>query len=157
MKKIYSNNIIIFCLGLASTFMLFFPCLINDATNEAYTGIQILSGTVISDSDSMYFIIRFDPDVFSFVAFIFPAIAGLMSLLFNNKIVTTISSIMFSLSTVLLFSFPICINVIYILISSASDYYATWSFAGALLIAASLSLLATLLNFRKLELLNKVQ
>jgi hypothetical protein len=77
--------------------------------------------------------------------------------LFNNKIVTTISSIMFGLSTVLLFSFPISINVIYTLISSGTDYYTTWSFASALLIAASLSLLATLLNFRKLEILDKVQ
>jgi len=156
MKKVRSINIFIFCLGLVATFMVLFPCLINDATNDVYTGIQILTKTVISDSDSTY-VVRFNPDVFTYIAYIFPTIAGFFTIFFNNKIVTTISSIMFGISTVLLFSLPININVIITFLNGSTDYYSTWSYAGGLLIAGSLTLLATFLNFRKLEIIDKIK
>jgi len=146
----FTIGILLFILGVAATLMLFLPGLVNADTDAVYTGSQVVFGTQITDFGVLG-TVQIEPNVMGIIAYILPAVAGLMALLIKNKMVAAISAVMFIAAAVMLFLIPTSAVTTVTLLGSTNAYDTTWSMSGGLIASAVISIFAAVVSLYKVS------
>jgi len=139
---------IIFALGVAATLMLFLPGLVNGDTDTVYTGAQVVFGTQITDL-GVIGTAQIEPSVMGIIAYILPAVAGLMMILIKNKTVAIISAVMFGAAAVMLFLVPTTTVTTLTLLGATNTLDTTWSMGSGLIAAAVISIFGSVMSLYK--------
>ena len=139
---------IIFALGVAATLMLFLPGLVNGDTDAVYTGTQVVFGTQITDL-GVIGTAQIEPSVLGIIAYILPAVAGLMMILIKNKTVAIISAVMFGAAAVMLFLVPTTTVTTLTLLGATNTLDTTWSMGSGLIAAAVISIFGSVMSLYK--------
>jgi len=147
-KMNFTISILIFALGVAATLMLFLPGLVNGDTDTVYSGSQVVFGTQITDF-GVIGTVQIEPSVMGIIAYILPAVAGLMTILIKNKTVAIISAIMFGAAAVMFFLIPTTTVTTLTLLGATNTLDTTWAMSGGLIAAAIVSIFGAVVSLYK--------
>jgi hypothetical protein len=141
-------GVLIFALGVAATLMLFLPGLVNVDTGTVYSGSQVVFGTQITDF-GVIGTVQIEPSVMGIIAYILPAVAGLMTILIKNKTVAIISAILFGAAAVMFFLIPTTTVTTLTLLGATNTLHTTWAMSGGLIAAAIVSIFGAVVSLYK--------
>lgn len=140
-------SLILVIIGIMSTAMLFFPALSFSNADSTFLGYEVVFGTefvnlgTFSSGEIVW-------SILGTIAYLSPLIAALTIIFYKKGII--ISLVLFILSTILLLTLPSYTKPTITIINTVTDIAVEWSFAYGLIIAATLSTLASILSLFKI-------
>jgi len=146
-KMNFALGILIFILGVAATLMLFLPGLVNGDTDSVYTGSQVVFGTQIYEG--ALGTTQIEPSVMGIIAYLLPAVAGLLALIIKDKTAAVLSGVMFIAAAVMLFLISTSTVTTVTFLGSTNTYDTTWTMSGGLISAAVISIFGGIVSLYK--------
>lgn len=150
MKKthVYDVRILSVFIGIIASAMILLPVLILKDTETSFTGLQVAFGHEFTSLGSWASgEIAFNPIVL--LTFVLPLAASMM-LMFSNR-GYLLSTIMFAAAAILIFLIPDFTKVTITVLGNVNEIDVEWTYGLGLVLAASFSILATLLGLFKLS------
>ena len=142
------SRIISVIIGILASLMIILPVLVLKDSETSYTGLQVAFGYEFTNLGSWASgEIAFNPIVL--LAFVLPLAGSIMLIL--SKRGYLISTIMFAAAAILIFMIPEFTKVTVTVLGNANEIDVEWTYGLGLIIAASLSILGTLLGLFKLS------
>jgi len=150
MKMRNTNNFrfISVIIGILASLMIILPVLVLKDSETSYTGLQVAFGYEFTNLGSwLSGEIAFNPMVL--LAFVLP-LAGSLTLTFSKR-GYLISTIVFAVAAIIIFLIPEFTKVTVTVLGNVNEIDVEWTYGLGLILAASLSILGTLLGLFKLS------
>jgi hypothetical protein len=147
-RHVNDFRIISVIIGVLAALMILLPVLVFKDSETSYSGLQVAFGYEFANLGSWASgEIAFNPIVL--LAFLLP-LAGSIMLMLSNK-GYLLSTIMFVAAAILIFLIPEFTKVTVTVLGNVNEIDVEWTYGLGLILAASLSILGTLLGLFKLS------